>query len=125
MSGPNADDVERVARALHSDDYPQGEWEHVKHDFRVMWRAMARTVCSVSMWGDYLDAAKRLAQWDDIDKKKALRPFDERDEGDRAMWLRRAEVGFLTLQGKQWSIPPRAKRPPMTFPAFSGDDDGA
>lgn len=123
MSGPNADNVERVARALHADDYPQGEWEHVRHDFRVMWRAMARTVCSVSMWGDYIDAAKRLAQWDDIDKKKALRLFDERDEGDRAMWLRRAEVGFAALRRE--TLVPRAKRPPLTFPAFSGDDDGA
>lgn len=115
-----ADIIERVARALHADDYPLGKWEHVNAEHKAKWRAMARTVRSTALWGDYIDAAKRMAQWDDIDHKRAIRPFDER--ADAAMWLRRAEVGFAALNGEA-PPPPRGARPLQLFdPEF---DDGA
>lgn len=117
------DDIERVAQALHSDDYPLGEWDHVNLEHRVKWRAMARTICSVSMWGDYLDAAKRLAHWDDVDNKRPFTPFADKTERERALWLRRAEVGFAAL--RQETLEPRARRAPLSFAAGPGDDDGA
>lgn len=115
-----ADIVERIARALHADDYPHGEWEHVKTQHKAKWRAMARTVQSTALWGDFVDAAKRLANWDDVDRRREPTPFAERADAD--MWLRRAEVGFAALRG---STPPapRGVKPPSLLDL--GFDDGA
>lgn len=113
-------DIERVARALHADDYPSGEWEHVRDDHKAKWRAMARTIVSVSAWGNFLDAAKRLAQWDDVDHKRAIAAFSAREEREKRLWLRRAEVGFAALD-KRPAPPPIV----VVEPLLDGFDDGA
>lgn len=123
MSTSN-DDVERVARAIHLDEYPLGEWEHVRAEHRAKWRAMARTCVSVAMWGDFFDAAKRLAHWDDVDNKRQTQPFDKQTPAAQRLWLRRAEVGFAALRG--FPIPPRQARAASVFKTTPGElDDGA
>lgn len=90
--------IETVAEAIYAVDYPSGVWDDVKPENRRRWRAMARTVVSVSLWGDFVDAAKRLAHWDDVDHKRALKPFAEKTPAAQRMWMKRAESGFAALE---------------------------
>ena len=94
----SADDIESVAMAIHASDYPLREWKHVNAEHRTKWRAMARTCISVSQWGDYVDAAKRLAHWDDVDNKRGFQPFAEKTAQTQRVWLKRAEAGFAAIE---------------------------
>jgi hypothetical protein len=97
-----SDVIESVARAIHLDAYPQGEWEHVKPEVQVKTRAVARTICSARLCKQTpLLAAKRLAMWADVDARKPFRPYEEHPASERAKYERAARAGFAALGWSQ------------------------